>query len=37
MVLGIGLINCDIYIYSQLTHAAMATKFGTKLVITQLA
>jgi len=36
MVFGIGLVNGDIYIYRRLTPVAMATKFGTKLAITQL-
>jgi len=33
MVFGDGLINGDIYIYPWLTPVAMATKFGTQLVI----
>jgi len=37
MVIGIGLINEDIYIYPRLTPVAIATKFGTKLAITRLA
>jgi len=36
MVSEDGLINGDIYIYTQLTAVAMATKFGTKLAITGL-
>jgi len=36
MVFGDGLSNSVIQIYTELSLVAMATKFGTKLAITQL-